>query len=134
MPTLDLAAQTALAWRADGHGEHMVIVSSLDAAVREDLVAARVMSTTSPHALGGLMSMAGRQRTRCWPRPATGTAPATSPTTTYACSLSSSTGTGRPRTPYPPSWGRHRPARSQSRVGVAARRDWTGRTDTRSGP
>ncbi|WTO32898.1 Helicase associated domain protein [Streptomyces achromogenes] len=59
VPTLDLAAQTALAWRRDGHGEHMVIVSSLDAAGRDDLVAARIMSTTSPHALGGLMSVVG---------------------------------------------------------------------------
>ncbi|MFG3016143.1 helicase-related protein [Streptomyces cinerochromogenes] len=37
----------------------MVIVSSLDAAGRDDLVAARIMSTTSPHALGGLMSVVG---------------------------------------------------------------------------
>ncbi|MGW1002032.1 hypothetical protein [Streptomyces sp. NPDC002520] len=59
VPTLDLAAQTALAWRADGHGEHMVIVSSLDTAGRDDMVAARIMSTTSPHALGGLMSVVG---------------------------------------------------------------------------
>ncbi|MET9444700.1 DEAD/DEAH box helicase family protein [Streptomyces sp. NPDC006610] len=59
VPTLDLAAQTALAWRRDGHGEHMVIVSSLDAAGRDDLVAARIMSTISPHALGGLMSVVG---------------------------------------------------------------------------
>ncbi|MFF1284496.1 Helicase associated domain protein [Streptomyces sp. NPDC058299] len=59
VPTLDLAAQTALAWRGDGHSEHMVIVSSMDAAGRADLVAARVMSTTSPHALGGLMSVVG---------------------------------------------------------------------------
>ncbi|MEV8047724.1 Helicase associated domain protein [Streptomyces griseoluteus] len=59
VPTLDLAAQTALAWRGDGHGEHMVIVSSMDVAGREDLVAARVMSTTDPHALGGLMSVVG---------------------------------------------------------------------------
>ncbi|MFF9063115.1 Helicase associated domain protein [Streptomyces sp. NPDC014882] len=59
VPTLDLAAQTALAWRRDGHGEHMVIVSSLDTSGRDDLVAARVMSTTNPHALGGLMSVVG---------------------------------------------------------------------------
>ncbi|GCB53520.1 DEAD/DEAH box helicase [Streptomyces sp. NL15-2K] len=59
VPTLDLAAQTALAWRWDDHLEHMVIVSSLDAAGREDLVAARVMSTSDPHALGGLMSVVG---------------------------------------------------------------------------
>ncbi|MBT2674783.1 Helicase associated domain protein [Streptomyces sp. ISL-14] len=61
VPTLDLAAQTALAWRRDGHGEHMVIVSSLDTAGRDDLVAARVMSTTNPHALGGLMSVVGER-------------------------------------------------------------------------
>jgi superfamily II DNA or RNA helicase len=59
VPTLDLAAQTALAWRRDGHLEHMVIVSSLDTSGRDDLVAARVMSTTDPHALGGLMSVVG---------------------------------------------------------------------------
>ncbi|WP_166028463.1 DEAD/DEAH box helicase [Streptomyces chilikensis] len=59
VPTLDLATQTALAWRGDGHGEHMVIVSSLDAAGRDDLVDARVMSTGDPHALGGLMSVVG---------------------------------------------------------------------------
>ncbi|MGW0933276.1 DEAD/DEAH box helicase family protein [Streptomyces sp. NPDC002644] len=35
VPTLYLAAQTALAWRRDGHREHMVIVSSLDAAGRD---------------------------------------------------------------------------------------------------
>jgi superfamily II DNA or RNA helicase len=61
VPTLDLAAQTALAWRRDGHGEHMVIVSSLDAAGRDDLVAARVMSTTDPHALAALMAVVGEE-------------------------------------------------------------------------
>ncbi|MFC8208802.1 DEAD/DEAH box helicase [[Kitasatospora] papulosa] len=60
VPTLDLAAQTALAWRRDDHLEHMVIVSSLDTAGRDDLVAARIMSTTDPHALGGLMSVVGQ--------------------------------------------------------------------------
>ncbi|WP_283959495.1 DEAD/DEAH box helicase [Streptomyces sp. 35G-GA-8] len=60
VPTLDLAAQTALAWRRDGHLEHMVIVSSLDTAGRDDLAAARIMSTTDPHALGGLMSVVGK--------------------------------------------------------------------------
>lgn len=59
VPTLDLAAQTALAWRRDGHGEHMVIVSSMDAEGRPDLVAARVLSTADPYALGGLMSVVG---------------------------------------------------------------------------
>ncbi|MFI9255804.1 DEAD/DEAH box helicase family protein [Streptomyces sp. NPDC053069] len=62
VPTLDLAAQSALAWRRDGHGEHMVIVSSMDVAGRDELVAARIMSTTSPHALGGLMSAVGERR------------------------------------------------------------------------
>ncbi|MEW2636518.1 DEAD/DEAH box helicase family protein [Streptomyces sp. NPDC048389] len=60
VPTLDLAAQTALAWRRDEHLEHMVIVSSMDTSGRDDLVAARVMSTTDPHALGGLMSVGGQ--------------------------------------------------------------------------
>ncbi|MFM9458330.1 DEAD/DEAH box helicase [Streptomyces europaeiscabiei] len=61
VPTLDLAAQTALAWRRDGHLEHLVIVSSMDTSGRDDLVAARVMSTTDPHALGGLMSVVGER-------------------------------------------------------------------------
>ncbi|MGW1045004.1 Helicase associated domain protein [Streptomyces sp. NPDC002547] len=61
VPTLDLAAQTALAWRRDGHLEHLVIVSSLDTSGHDDLVAARVMSTTDPHALGGLMSVVGEK-------------------------------------------------------------------------
>ncbi|CAL9673482.1 hypothetical protein SUDANB105_07697 [Streptomyces sp. enrichment culture] len=59
VPTLDLAAQTALAWRRDGHGEHMVIVSSLDAAGRDDLVAARVGSTSDPLALVAAMAVVG---------------------------------------------------------------------------
>lgn len=62
VPTLDLAAQTALAWRRDGHLEHLVIVSSMDTSGRDDLVAARVMSTTDPHALGGLMSVVGERK------------------------------------------------------------------------
>lgn len=59
VPTLDLAAQSALAWRRDGHHEHMVIVSSMDASGRDSLVAARVMSSTDPVALAGLMSVVG---------------------------------------------------------------------------
>ncbi|MET7799279.1 DEAD/DEAH box helicase [Streptomyces decoyicus] len=59
VPTLDLAAQTALAWRRDGHGEHMVIVSSMDAGGREDLVAARVGSTSNAPALAALLSVVG---------------------------------------------------------------------------
>ncbi|MFF9496551.1 DEAD/DEAH box helicase family protein [Streptomyces flaveolus] len=41
VPTLDLAAQTALAWRRDHHLEYMVIVSSMDTSGRDDLAAAR---------------------------------------------------------------------------------------------
>ncbi|MEU0740869.1 hypothetical protein [Streptomyces sp. NPDC006134] len=50
VPTLDLAAQTAPAWRRDGHGEHMAIVSSPDpeATGHDDLVAVRVVSATGP--------------------------------------------------------------------------------------
>ncbi|MFD4413488.1 Helicase associated domain protein [Streptomyces sp. NPDC058476] len=59
VPTLDLAAQTALAWRRDGHLEHMVIVSSMDVEGRSDLVAARVMSATDPRTLAALMSVVG---------------------------------------------------------------------------
>ena len=59
VPTLDLAAQAALAWRRDGHGEHVVIVSSMDAAGREDLVAARVGSTSNAPALAALLSVVG---------------------------------------------------------------------------
>jgi hypothetical protein len=59
VPTLNLAAQTALAWRRDGHGEHMVIVSSMDAEGRADLVKARVMSSATPYVLAGLMSVVG---------------------------------------------------------------------------
>jgi len=61
VPTLDLAAQTAVAWRRDGHGEHMVIVSSMDAAGREDLVAARVGSTSNAPALAALLSVVGEE-------------------------------------------------------------------------
>ncbi|MFE9941817.1 DEAD/DEAH box helicase [Streptomyces hirsutus] len=61
VPTLDLAAQTALAWRSDGHNEHMVIVSSLDSSAREDLRAARVGSTSDPRGLAALMSVVGEE-------------------------------------------------------------------------
>ncbi|MEV7383258.1 DEAD/DEAH box helicase [Streptomyces lydicus] len=59
VPTLDLAAQTALAWRRDGHPEHMVIVSSMDTAGRDDLTAARIGSTADPQALASLLSVVG---------------------------------------------------------------------------
>ncbi|MFJ9080348.1 Helicase associated domain protein [Streptomyces sp. NPDC102278] len=59
VPTLDLAAQTALAWRRDGHHEHMVIVSSMDSAGHAALAARRVGSTSSSEALAALMSVVG---------------------------------------------------------------------------
>ncbi|MGW4937321.1 Helicase associated domain protein [Streptomyces sp. NPDC004166] len=59
VPTLDLAAQTALAWRQDGRRGPMVIVSSLDAAGRDDLVAAQVRSTSNPYGLAAAMSLVG---------------------------------------------------------------------------
>ncbi|MEU7011848.1 Helicase associated domain protein [Streptomyces sp. NPDC046332] len=59
VPTLDLAAQTALAWRRDGHLEHMVIVSSMDTAAHDALAARKVGSTSSPQALAALMSVVG---------------------------------------------------------------------------
>ncbi|WP_405933741.1 Helicase associated domain protein [Streptomyces sp. NBC_00827] len=59
VPTLDLAAQTALAWRADGHTEHMLIVSSMDASSHDALAAHRVGSTGDFRALAGLMSVVG---------------------------------------------------------------------------
>ncbi|MFI6063464.1 DEAD/DEAH box helicase family protein [Streptomyces sp. NPDC051286] len=59
VPTLDLAAQTALAWRADGHREHMVIVSSMDAHGHDQLYANRVGSTSNAAALAAAMSVVG---------------------------------------------------------------------------
>jgi Predicted helicase len=61
VPTLDLAAQTALAWRRDGHGEHMVVVSSMDTTAHSALAARRVGSTSSPQALAALMSVVGER-------------------------------------------------------------------------
>ncbi|WP_327350142.1 Helicase associated domain protein [Streptomyces sp. NBC_01321] len=62
VPTLDLAAQTALAWRRDGHHEHMVIVSSMDASAHDALAARRVGSTSSSDALAALMSVVGERK------------------------------------------------------------------------
>ncbi|MGW2866453.1 Helicase associated domain protein [Streptomyces sp. NPDC001205] len=61
VPTLDLAAQTALAWRKDGYRGHMVIVSSMDAAAHDALAAAKVGSTGSATALAALMSVVGER-------------------------------------------------------------------------
>ncbi|MFF1855279.1 DEAD/DEAH box helicase family protein, partial [Streptomyces sp. NPDC058219] len=54
VPTLDLAVQTALAWRADGRTEHMLIVSSMDSSGHDALVTHRVGSTGDFRALAGL--------------------------------------------------------------------------------
>ncbi|MFE0034268.1 DEAD/DEAH box helicase [[Kitasatospora] papulosa] len=62
VPTLDLAAQTALAWRNDGHLEHMVIVSSMDTSNHDALAAHRIGSTSSSQALAALMSVVGERQ------------------------------------------------------------------------
>lgn len=59
VPTLDLATQTALAWRRDGHTEQMLIVSSMDASAHGALAARRIGSTSSPQALAELMAAVG---------------------------------------------------------------------------
>lgn len=59
VPTLDLAAQTALAWRRDGHAGHMVIVSSMDASAHGALAARRIGSTGDARSLAALMSVVG---------------------------------------------------------------------------
>ncbi|MFI1488053.1 Helicase associated domain protein [Streptomyces sp. NPDC020747] len=56
VPTLDLAAQTALAWRADARNEPIMIVSSMDASGHDTLVAAGVTSTSRSSTLALLMS------------------------------------------------------------------------------
>ncbi|GGP77298.1 helicase [Streptomyces griseoincarnatus] len=56
VPTLDLAAQTALALRDDGHREPVVIVSSMDAAAHDTLVDAQVASVTDYHLLASLLA------------------------------------------------------------------------------
>ncbi|MEU6965749.1 DEAD/DEAH box helicase [Streptomyces chrestomyceticus] len=59
VPTLDLAVQTALAWRADHRTEYMVMVSSMDASGHDALVAAHVVSTAQPGALAMVMAAIG---------------------------------------------------------------------------
>ncbi|MBT2401575.1 hypothetical protein [Streptomyces sp. ISL-100] len=54
-----MAAQTALAWRADGYTRHMIIVSSMDTAGHEALAAAQVGSISNPAALAALLSVVG---------------------------------------------------------------------------
>ncbi|MBP0460477.1 DEAD/DEAH box helicase [Streptomyces montanisoli] len=58
-PTLDLLAQTALAWRAEGHDEAMVIVSSMDASAHEGLAARGVGSTSDAGVIANLMASVG---------------------------------------------------------------------------
>ncbi|MFF5985406.1 Helicase associated domain protein [Streptomyces olindensis] len=59
VPTLDLAAQTALALRRDGHREPLVIVSSLDAAAHDALASARIASVTDYRLLASLLAAVG---------------------------------------------------------------------------
>ncbi|MFF5044681.1 DEAD/DEAH box helicase [Streptomyces nigra] len=62
VPTLDLAAQTALALRHDGHREPLVIVSSMDAAAHDALSAARIASVTDYRLLASLLAAVGTGR------------------------------------------------------------------------
>ncbi|MFF2367848.1 Helicase associated domain protein [Streptomyces sp. NPDC058122] len=59
VPTLDLAAQTALALRRDGHREPLVIVSSMDAAAHDALVQARIASVIDYGLLASLLAAVG---------------------------------------------------------------------------
>lgn len=59
VPTLDLVAQTALAWRADGRTEHMVAVCSMDASGHDALVAAKVGSTNDTGGLAAVLAAVG---------------------------------------------------------------------------
>ncbi|WP_406380398.1 Helicase associated domain protein [Streptomyces sp. NBC_00197] len=60
VPTLDLAAQTALALRRDGHLEPLVIVSSMDTAAHDGLAAQRVGSVTDYRLLASLLAAVGK--------------------------------------------------------------------------
>ncbi|MEW2400334.1 Helicase associated domain protein [Streptomyces sp. NPDC046862] len=59
VPTLDLAAQTALALRHDGHREPLVIVSSMDVAAHDALTSARIASVTDYPLLASLLAAVG---------------------------------------------------------------------------
>lgn len=56
-PTLDLLAQTALAWRADHRTEPMVALCSMDAEAHDGLRAANVGSTTDPKGLARALAV-----------------------------------------------------------------------------
>lgn len=107
VPTLDLAAQTALAWRRDGHQEHMVIVSSMDTAAHDALAARRVGSTSSSEALAALMSVVGQEQDQLR---------ALTVICTYD-SLDKIEGTQHTRYPVPPSTSRLWTKRTASPVG-----------------
>ncbi|MEV0936382.1 Helicase associated domain protein [Streptomyces phaeochromogenes] len=62
VPTLDLAAQTALALRRDDHREPLVIVSSMDAAAHDALSAASIASVTDYQLLASLLAAVGTGR------------------------------------------------------------------------
>ncbi|WP_256338423.1 DEAD/DEAH box helicase [Streptomyces sp. KS_5] len=62
VPTLDLAAQTALALRRDGHNEPLVIVSSMDAAAHDALSTAHIASVTDYRLLASLLAAVGTGR------------------------------------------------------------------------
>nr|WP_329868384.1 Helicase associated domain protein [Streptomyces sp. SP18CS02] len=59
VPTLDLAAQTALALRRDGHHGPLVIVSSMDAAAHDVLSAQHIASITDYRLLASLLAAVG---------------------------------------------------------------------------
>ncbi|WP_436994731.1 Helicase associated domain protein [Streptomyces sp. enrichment culture] len=58
-PTLELAAQTALVLRHDGHREPLVIVSSMDATANDALATARIASVTDYRLLASLLAAVG---------------------------------------------------------------------------
>lgn len=58
-PTLDLIAQTALAWRKDGRTEAMVAVCSMDTRAHQGLAEARVGSTGDAAGLAAVLSAVG---------------------------------------------------------------------------
>lgn len=62
VPTLDLAAQTALGLRHDGHREPLVIVSSMDAVAHDALSTAHIASVTDYRLLASLLAAVGTGR------------------------------------------------------------------------
>ncbi|ANP56719.1 restriction endonuclease subunit R [Streptomyces griseochromogenes] len=62
VPTLDLAAQSALSLRRDGHHEPLVIVSSMDVAAHDALSAQHIASVTDYRLLASLLAAVGTGR------------------------------------------------------------------------